>query len=67
MTTASFEGPATVDAVEVVEAGEMFEFGADWTAEPAPRDLDPAVYPRSVLMADCGRLAAALGFEEGRR
>ena len=74
MTAPSFEFPTTAEALDVIEAGEMFEFVADWLTAAGPavaadlaRHLDPAVYPLSVLIADCRRLAAAFGFEEDRR
>jgi hypothetical protein len=57
----------------VIEAGEMFEFGADGLSSAGPavgadraRHLDPALYSRSALVADCRRLAVMFGAEADR-
>jgi hypothetical protein len=74
MTTPGVEFPTAVEALDVIEAGEVFEFLADWLAAARPavaadlaRHLDPAVYPLAALIADCRRLAAAFGFDPDRR
>jgi hypothetical protein len=74
MSAPRFELSTTADALEVIEAGELFEFVADWLSSAGPavaadlaRHLDPAVYPLAAVIADCRRLAAAFGFEEDRR
>jgi hypothetical protein len=74
MNAPDFELSTTAEALDVIEAGETFEFVADWLADAGPavaadlaRHLDPAFYPLSALIGDCRRLAAAFGLEEGRR
>jgi hypothetical protein len=66
----SFEFPTTVEALDVIEAGEMFGFVADWLTDAGPavtaslaRLVDPAFYPVSALIADCRRLGAAFGYD----
>jgi hypothetical protein len=63
-----FEFPTTVDALDAIEAGEMFEFIAGWLTGAGPavaadlaRHLDPGHYRLSALIADCRRLGAAFG------
>lgn len=70
----SFEFPTTVEALDVIEAGEMFDFVADWLTDAGPavaaslaRLVDPAFYPLEALIGDCRRLAAAFGAEDDRR
>lgn len=69
----SFEFPTVVEALDVIEAGETFDFVADWLTDADPavaaslaRLVDPALYPLSALIGDCRRLAAAFGHEERR-
>jgi hypothetical protein len=76
MTGPDLEHPATVeslDALDVIEAGEVFEFIAGWLAAAGPavaanlaRVLDPGVYPLAALVADCRRLAAVFAAERDR-
>jgi hypothetical protein len=68
-----FEFPTTVEALDVIEAGEMFDFVADWLTDAGPavaaslaRRLDPALYPLEALIGDCRRLAAVFGAEDDR-
>jgi hypothetical protein len=70
----SFEFPTTVEALDVVEAGEVLEFVADWLSASGPpvaadlaRHLDAASYPLAALIVDCRRLAATFGYDPDRR
>jgi hypothetical protein len=66
--TARPESLTLPEAVDVVEAGEVFEFIADWLAAAGPAvatdlagRLDPASYPLPALIGDCRRLATLSG------
>ncbi len=70
MNAPSHPDTVTVDALDVVEAGEVLEFLADWLTGASPavaadlaRYMGPqaAAYPVVELAADLARLAAAFG------
>jgi hypothetical protein len=73
MSARDVEFPTTVDALEVIEAGEILEFVADWLTEAGPavaadlaRLVDPAFFPLSALIAEARRLAVAFGADPER-